>query len=119
MQIICTSLQTENHASTSSLYIFTRRMFFLQNNQQCQSTEGKSIESTASNILSVQLFSYPLLTGSGLQNLLFIFLCLLQKEESRDITGVGFADGCSSCWLSNSVKALKELKSTDDNQEDT
>jgi len=34
MQIICTLLQTDNHASTSSLY-------FLQANQQRQSTESK------------------------------------------------------------------------------
>jgi len=41
MQIICTSLQTDNHASTSSLN-FTGRMIFLTLNQQCQITEGKS-----------------------------------------------------------------------------
>jgi len=34
MQIIYTSLQTDNHASTSSL--------FLTSNQQCQSTEGNT-----------------------------------------------------------------------------
>jgi len=39
MQIICTSLQTDNHASTSSL-IFTGQVLFLMPNQQCQSTEG-------------------------------------------------------------------------------
>ena len=41
MQIICTSLQTVNHASTSSLHIFRGRMPFLLPNQQRQSTEGK------------------------------------------------------------------------------
>jgi len=41
MQIIYTSLQTDNHASTSSL-IFTERMLFLTPNQQRQSTEGKT-----------------------------------------------------------------------------
>jgi len=40
MQIICTSLQTDNHASTSSLDSFTDWMLFLMPNQQCQSTEG-------------------------------------------------------------------------------
>jgi len=40
MQIICTSLQTRNHASTSSLKFFTGRMLFLTPNQQYQSTEG-------------------------------------------------------------------------------
>jgi len=41
MQIICTSLQTDNHASTSSP-IFTGQMLFLTPNQQCQSTEGNA-----------------------------------------------------------------------------
>ena len=42
MQIICTSLQTDNHASISSLQFFTGRMPFLPPNQRCQSTEGKN-----------------------------------------------------------------------------
>jgi len=37
MQVICISLQTDNHASTS---VFTGRMPFLLPNQQHQSTEG-------------------------------------------------------------------------------
>ena len=37
MHIICTSLQTYNHASTSSLHIFTGRMPSLPPNQQHQS----------------------------------------------------------------------------------
>jgi len=41
MQIICTSLHTDNHASNSSLNFFTGRMLFLTPNQQCQSTESK------------------------------------------------------------------------------
>jgi len=41
MQIICTSLQTDNHASTSPLSFFTGRLPFLPPNQQRQSTEGK------------------------------------------------------------------------------
>ena len=40
MQIICTSLQTDNHASTSTLSFFYSRMPFLPPNQQWQSTEG-------------------------------------------------------------------------------
>jgi len=43
MQIICTSLQTDNHANTSSLNFFTRWMLFLTSNQQYQSTEGKAL----------------------------------------------------------------------------
>jgi len=37
---VCTSLQTDNHASTSPLSFFTGRMPFLPPNQQRQSTEG-------------------------------------------------------------------------------
>jgi len=38
---ICTSLQTNNHASTPPLG-FIGRMPFLPPNQQCQSTEGEA-----------------------------------------------------------------------------
>jgi len=37
---VCTSLQIDNHASTSPLSFFTGRMPFLPPNQQRQSTEG-------------------------------------------------------------------------------
>jgi len=37
---VCTSLQTDNHTSTSPLKFFTGRMPFLPPNQQRQSTEG-------------------------------------------------------------------------------
>jgi len=37
---VCTSLQTNNHASTPPLSFFTGRMPFLPPNQQRQSTEG-------------------------------------------------------------------------------
>jgi len=37
---VCTSLQTDNHASTSLLKFFTGSMPFLPPNQQCQSTES-------------------------------------------------------------------------------
>jgi len=36
---VCTSLQTDNHASTPQQF-FTGRMPFLPPNQQCQSSEG-------------------------------------------------------------------------------
>jgi len=41
VQIICTSLQTDQHTNTSPLKFFTGRMLFLTLNQQYQSTEGK------------------------------------------------------------------------------
>ena len=37
---VCTSLQTDNHASSPPLRFFTGRMPFLQPNQQRQNTEG-------------------------------------------------------------------------------
>ena len=37
---VCTSLQTDNHASTPPLTFFTGRMLFLSPNQQRQNTEG-------------------------------------------------------------------------------
>ena len=37
---VCTSLQTDNHASTPSFSFFTCRMPYLPPNQQRQSTEG-------------------------------------------------------------------------------
>jgi len=36
---VCTSLQTDNHATTPPLSFFTGRMAFLPPNQQRQSTE--------------------------------------------------------------------------------
>jgi len=43
MQIICTSLQTFNHASGQHLItqFFSGQMLFLMFNQWCQSTGGK------------------------------------------------------------------------------
>jgi len=44
MHIICTSLQTDNHASTSPLSFFAGRIPFLPPNQLRQSTEGGNLE---------------------------------------------------------------------------
>ena len=48
---VCTSLQTDNHASTSALHcsVFTGRMPFLPPNQQHQSTEGTAGTTTTSS----------------------------------------------------------------------
>jgi len=40
---VCTSLQTDNPASTGLLKFFAGRMPFLPPNQQCQSTEGNML----------------------------------------------------------------------------
>jgi len=42
---VCTSLQTDNHASTPTSQFFTGRMSFLAPNQQRQSTEGRKCRS--------------------------------------------------------------------------
>ena len=42
-QIICISIQTDDYAITSSLNFITGRNLVLTTNQQCQSTEGKTI----------------------------------------------------------------------------
>jgi len=44
MQIDCTFLQADNHASTLSLSFFTGWMPFLPPNQQRQSTEGTEVQ---------------------------------------------------------------------------
>jgi len=41
---VSTSLQTDNHDSTSLLKFFTGRTPFLPPNQQCQSTEGNQLK---------------------------------------------------------------------------
>ena len=52
---VCTSLQTDNHASTPPLCFFTGRMHFLPPNQQRQSTEGTVLYTSVLDIL-VRLF---------------------------------------------------------------
>jgi len=41
---VCTSHQTDDHASTPPLSFFTGRMPFLPPNQQCQSTESNKLD---------------------------------------------------------------------------
>jgi len=68
-QAINTSLQTDNHVSTSSLEFFTGWMFFLTPNQQCQSSEGMMMPKEtryfpvcdSSNQLLITLHVKPLL----------------------------------------------------------
>jgi len=49
---VCTSLQTDNHASTPLLSFFTGRMPFLPPNQQRQSTEGVMLCNERNNWLN-------------------------------------------------------------------
>jgi len=48
---VCTSLQTDNYASTPPLSFFTGRMPFLPPNQQRQSTEGNDHVNFTANLL--------------------------------------------------------------------
>jgi len=57
---VCTSLQTDNHASTPPLEFFIGRMPFLPPNQQRQSTEGKTKERNTKLFLFTVLFRYSM-----------------------------------------------------------
>ena len=70
---VCTSLQTDNHASTSPLSFFTDRMPFLSPNQQRQSTEGiypnkgyklKSLSKVCVKLITAKMSENNLLTCS-------------------------------------------------------
>jgi len=50
---VCTSLQTDNHASTSPLSFFTGRLPFLPPNQQRQSTEGINLPTILADKLNI------------------------------------------------------------------
>jgi len=67
---VCTSIQTDNHASTPPLEFSTGRMPFLLPNQQCQSTEGKGEAqgwSNCSNVTTTEmLMKQPAYTGYAL-----------------------------------------------------
>jgi len=58
MQIICTSLQTDNHASTPPFSFFTGRMPFLLLNEQHQSTEGTINTSKTNQSTNAATFSW-------------------------------------------------------------
>ena len=72
MQTICTSLQTDNHTSISSLN-FAGQVLFLTPNQQCQSTEDIALKSNCFNVCAVYA------------ELLFLVTCL--------------AKDCATLWL--------------------
>jgi len=57
---VCTSLQTDNHASTPPLCFFTGRMPFLPPNQQRQSTEGKEMMQQRNLITSLSLETFSM-----------------------------------------------------------
>ena len=53
---VCTSLQTDNHASTPPLCFFTGWMPFLSPNQQRQSTEGEKEQKV--EIFNLRFFDF-------------------------------------------------------------
>jgi len=60
---VCTSLQTDNHASTPPLSFFTGRMPFLPLNQLRQSTEGTECADHSSELSRNLLFQTSLENG--------------------------------------------------------
>jgi len=64
---VCTSLQTDNHASTPPLS-FLQAMPFLPPNQQRQSTEGSTYN--IPKIINIKICNYPIMVNN----------CLLLKE---------------------------------------
>ena len=61
---VCTSLQTDNHASTPQLKFFTCRIPFLPPNQQSQSTEGAKWKCAAKSNAHLMAF-FPVQPGQA------------------------------------------------------
>ena len=79
---VCTSHQTDNHASTSPLSFFTGRVPFLPPNQQCQSTEGRIFSRISGGRMQ---------RGSWLTIFIYknVMLCVFQ--EDADVCCQGFS----------------------------
>jgi len=66
---VCTSLQTDNYASTPPLSFFTGRMPFLPPNQQRQSTEGNLAYTAFVKYYAVYQYNlYPFVFALTLSN---------------------------------------------------
>jgi len=76
---VCTTLQTDSHASTPPLSFFTYRMPFLPPNQQFQSTEGKSFKALKAKFQSTEGKSFLLRTHS------FVFFAVHETRRYNDI----------------------------------
>jgi len=98
---VCTSLQTDNHASTPPLGFFTGRMPFLPPNQQCQSTEGKTITITAKPVSDSERQWHQL---GHMQ------VCtLLQADNHANSSTLSFLQaGCPSCCPTNQQRQSTE-----------
>ena len=71
---VCTSLQTDNHASTPPLSFFTGRMLFLPPNQQRQSTEGILLQYVEAKM---HIYNGSMLCKALLQNTLSVITPVL------------------------------------------
>ena len=83
---VCTSLQTDNHASTPPLSFFTGRMPFLPPNQQSHSTEGirRTNKQTYSMAYRACVRAYVRHTGGGVvARLLVLSAAVSQSGEQR------------------------------------
>jgi len=76
---VCTSLQTDKHASTSPLSFFTGRMPFLPPNQQRQSTEGRKISQPE----TVEHFFFVLVYVNGLVVAFTALTLLVGRQEGH------------------------------------
>jgi len=96
MQIICTTLQTDNHASTPSLNFLWagRRMLFLTPNQQCQSNEGSArhnLINALQMIFTTTTTTTALLTLSRITQVSWYQNQILLKQETVSGSGISLA----------------------------
>ena len=75
----------DNHASTSSLKIFTGRMHFLTPNQHRQSTERLSVVTVCMQKFCMDEAAHPDR----------LFACLVKQKEEHERDGSEFDDRCS------------------------
>jgi len=89
---VCTSLQTDNHASTPPLSFFTGRMPFLPPNQQRQSIEGISTEGIKQvDLTSFKCFGQTIICVNSILDFYWysvevcLYPCVSQKSEPLNI----------------------------------
>jgi len=126
MQIICTSLQMDNHSSISRLYILTGRTLFLTPHQQFQGTEGITHAYASTTTTTVLRPFFRDHRGELVPEENFWTLWCKGRLTEADtptirlggtLSGLTSAHlhhppyflqaGCPSCRPTNSVKALK------------
>jgi len=116
---ICTSPQTDNHASISPLSFFTGRIPFLLPNQQHQSTEGKCHIPSSGTVVTVSRFGTnyecPDLLLLPLWKPLKIFTYGCSDDDDVMWTWIGFdtSECCASLvsWTQNCKTRLWWLMS--------